>query len=58
MGRRTHTLEQIINKLREVDVFPSQGAAVAEASKKTGIAEQIYYRWRREYDGMGIGQQL
>ena len=56
MGRRTYTPEQIINKLREVEVFISQGATTAEASRKVGITEQTYYRWRREYGGMRIEQ--
>jgi transposase-like protein len=56
MGRRTHTPEQIINKLREVEVFISQGGSTAEASRKVGITEQTYYRWRREYGGMRVDQ--
>jgi transposase-like protein len=56
MPRRTYTPEQIINKLREVEVFISQGATTAEASRKVGITEQTYYRWRREYGGMRIDQ--
>jgi transposase-like protein len=56
MGRRTYTPEQIINKLREVEVFISQGATAAEASRKVGITEQTYYRWRREYGGMRVEQ--
>jgi len=54
MGRRTYTPEQIINKLREVEVFVSQGATTAEASRKVSITEQTYYRWRREYGGMRV----
>jgi len=54
MGRRTYTPEQIINKLREVEVFVSQGATTAEASRKVSITEQTYYRWRREYGGMKV----
>ena len=54
MGIRTYTPEQIINKLREVEVFISQGATTAEASRKVGITEQTYYRWRREYGGMKV----
>jgi len=49
MGRRTFTAEQIINKLREVEVLLSQGDSVGEASRKIGVTEQTYYRWRREY---------
>jgi len=56
MGKRTYTPEQIINKLREVEVFISQGATTTEASRKVGITEQTYYRWRREYGGMRIEQ--
>jgi len=52
MVRKTYTLEQIINKLREVEVLISQGATTMEASRKIGITEQTYYRWRREYGGM------
>ena len=56
MGRRTYTPEQVINKLREVEVLISQGASTPEASRKVGITEQTYYRWRREYGGMRIEQ--
>ncbi len=38
--------------LREVEIHISQGKTVAEAVKQQGIAEQTYYRWRREYGGM------
>ena len=56
MARKTFTPEQIINKLREVEVLISQGATAIEASRKAGIMEQTYYRWRREYGGMRIDQ--
>ena len=56
MVRKGYTPEQIIGKLREAEVLLSQGATVAEASKKTGITEQTYYRWRKEYGGMRIEQ--
>ncbi len=56
MGRRTYSPEQIINKLRKVEVFIGQGATTAEASRKVDITEQTYYRWRREYGGMRIEQ--
>ena len=56
MDRRTYTSEQIINRLREVEVFISQGATAGEAGRKAGITEQTYYRWRREYGGMRIEQ--
>jgi len=56
MVRRGYAPEQIIGKLREAEVLLSQGATVAEASKKIGITEQTYYRWRKEYGGMRIEQ--
>ena len=56
MVRRAYSPEQIIHKLREVEVFISQGATTAEASRKVGITEQTYYRWRREYGGMRVKQ--
>ena len=56
MVRKGYTPEQIIGKLRQAEVLLSQGATVAEASKKVGVTEQTYYRWRREYGGMRIEQ--
>ena len=56
LGRKTYTAEQIINRLREAEVLLSQGDTVGEASKKIGVTEQTYYRWRREYGGMRIDQ--
>ncbi len=56
MARRSYTPERIINKLREAEVLLSQGATIGGASRKIGITEQTYYRWRREYGGMRIEQ--
>ena len=56
MGRKTFTAEQVINKLREVELLVSQGASIVEASRKIGVTEQTYYRWRREYGGMQVEQ--
>jgi len=44
MARRSYTPEIIINKLREVEIFVSQGSTVGEASRKIGVTEQTYYR--------------
>lgn len=52
MARKRYTPEEIIQVLREVEIHTSQGKTVAEAVKQQGIAEQTYYRWRREYGGM------
>jgi len=56
LARRQFKSEQIINKLREAEVLISQGATIGEASRKIGITEQTYYRWRREYGGMRVEQ--
>ncbi|MBM4447380.1 MAG: IS3 family transposase [Chloroflexi bacterium] len=56
MARRMFKPEQIINKLREAEVLISQGATIGEASRKIGVTEQTYYRWRREYGGMHVEQ--
>jgi len=54
--RRSYRPEQIINKLREAEVFLSQGSTIGEAARKIGVTEQTYYRWRREYGGMKIDE--
>ena len=56
MVKKGYTPEQIINKLGEVEIHLGQGANIAEASKKIGITEQTYYRWRKDYGGMRIEQ--
>ena len=56
MVRKTYTPEQIINKLREAEIHISQGIPIAEASRKIGITQQTYHRWRREYGGLRIEQ--
>ena len=56
MVRKGFKPEQIIGKLREAEVLLSQGSTVGEASRKIGVTEQTYYRWRREYGGMRIEQ--
>ena len=56
MVRKACTPEQIINKLREAEIHINQGIPIAEASRKIGITQQTYYRWRREYGGLRIEQ--
>jgi putative transposase len=56
MVKKGYTPEQIINKLREAEIHLNQGAGIAEASKKIGVTEQTYYRWRKEYGGMRVEQ--
>jgi transposase-like protein len=56
MARRKYTPEQIISKLREVEVALAQGATVALAVRDIEVTEQTYYRWRREYGGLTVEQ--
>ena len=56
MPRKTFTPEQIVAKLRQIEVLTGQGKAVALACKEAGISEQSYYRWRKEYGGLRLGQ--
>jgi transposase-like protein len=56
MVRKGFTPEQIIHKLRAVEVLLSQGNTVGEASRRIGVTEQTYYRWRKEYGGMRVAQ--
>jgi len=56
MKKKGFSAEQIIGKLREAEVLLSQGSTVGEVSRKLGITEQTYYRWRREYGGMRVEQ--
>jgi len=56
MVRKTYTPEQIINKLREAEIHINQGISISEASRKIGVTQQTYYRWRKEYGGLRIEQ--
>ena len=48
--------EEIITKLRQVEVLMGQGMARLDAIRQIGVVEQTYYRWRKQYGGMGIDQ--
>src|SRR5450432_4068521 len=52
MARKRHNAEEIVAKLRQVDVLTSQGRPVAEAVRSIGVTEVTYYRWRSEYGGL------
>ncbi len=56
MGRKRHTAEQIIAKLREAEVELAKGQPLALVVRKLEIAEQTYYRWRKEYGGLRVDQ--
>ena len=52
MARKRHTAEEIVSKLRQVDVLMAQDRAVADAVRAIGVTEVTYYRWRNEYGGL------
>ena len=56
MARKNYTMEQIIIKLREIEVLSSRGKTIAEASRQAEITEQTYYRWRKQYGGMNTDE--
>jgi len=56
MPRKNFTPEQIIQKLREVEVNLSKGLSVQESVRQIEVTEQTYYRWKKEYGGMRTDQ--
>ena len=52
MARKRRTAEEIVAKLRQVDVLMAQGRLVADAVRAIGVTEVTYYRWRNEYGGL------
>ena len=52
MPRKRHGAEEIVTKLRQVEVLSSQGKSIAEAIRSIGVTEVTYYRWRSEYGGL------
>ena len=49
-------MEKVIRTLREVEVLQGRGDTVPEACRKLGIKDNTYYRWKKEYGGLGIDQ--
>ncbi len=58
MPRKRFTPEHMISKLREAEVLLAQGKTTVEVCRSIGVTEQTYYRWRKEYGGMGTQQAL
>lgn len=56
MPKRTFTPEQIVGKLRQIEVLMGQGKTVTQAAKEAGITDQTFYRWRKEYGGLQTEQ--
>jgi putative transposase len=56
MPRERHKPEEIVAKLRQVDVLVSQGRSVADAVRSIGVTEMTYHRWRQEFGGLKTEQ--
>lgn len=56
MAKKAHKPEEIVSKLRQVDVLHSQGMSIADAIRQMGVSEVTFYRWRKEYGGMKADQ--
>ena len=56
MPRKRHKPEEIVAKLRQVDVLASQGQSIADAVRTIGVIVVTYYRWRQEYGGLKSDQ--
>jgi transposase-like protein len=56
MGRKRHSAEEVVNKLRQADVELAKGSTIAAMCKVLGITDQTYFRWRKEYGGLKVDQ--
>ena len=56
MGKRSYKPEEIVSKLRQVDVLHGQGMSMVDAIRQIGVSEVTFYRWRKEYGGMKADQ--
>ena len=56
MASKHHKPEEIVAKLRQVEVLVGQGKTVAEGARAIGVTEATYYRWRSEYGGLKLDQ--
>lgn len=56
MAKKVYKPEEIILKLRQVDVLRSQGMTMADAIRQISVSEVTFYRWRKEYGGLKADQ--
>ncbi len=56
MGKKRHSVEQIIRLLRQAEVLAAQGKKVPEICRDLGISDYSYYTWRKMYGGMQVDQ--
>jgi transposase-like protein len=53
---KKHTAEQIVSLLRQIELAVANGKTTPVACRESGITEQTYYRWRKEYGGLQVDQ--
>ena len=56
MPRKGHSPEQVLAKLRQVEIAVAGGKSVGQAVRAIGVTDHTYYRWRREYGGLNLDQ--
>ena len=56
MSRKRYSSEQIIGYLREAEILQAKDSTIPQICKKIGVAEQTYYRWRKEYGSLSVDQ--
>lgn len=56
MARKRYTAEDIIGKLRSAEIWQAEGVKVGEVVCRLGVQSVTYYRWRKEYGGLGVDQ--
>ena len=55
-GRKRHTPEQVVAKLREADALLNAGQSLAQVIQHLGVSEATFHRWRNQYGGMKAGE--
>lgn len=56
MAKKRRKAEEIIRLLKQSDVLISQGRSISEVCREIGVSDATYYKWRKEYGGMGMDQ--
>ena len=56
MARKRYTAEQIIGFLRQAEVMVGQGKSISDVLREIDVTANTYYRWRKEYGGLGLDQ--
>lgn len=56
MARKSYTAEEIVSKLRQIEILNSQGKSIPQSCKEAGVSDVTDYRWRKEYGGLQVDQ--